>query len=88
MEDDFEDDINEDVLNQGEMKKELIQAIHDERQEYETLKRQNEELQKKIILSDTNTREQYPQTDQLLNEHKYLNTLANVHQVRFNLKET
>lgn len=26
--------------------------------------------------------------DQLLHEHKYLNTLANVHQVRFNLKET
>jgi len=24
----------------------------------------------------------------MLNEHKYLNTLANVHQVRFNLKET
>jgi chromosome segregation ATPase len=23
-----------------------------------------------------------------MNEHKYLNTLANVHQVRFNLKET
>lgn len=27
-------------------------------------------------------------SDQLLHEHKYLNTLANVHQVRFNLKET
>jgi hypothetical protein len=25
---------------------------------------------------------------QQMNEHKYLNTLANVHQVRFNLKET
>ena len=28
------------------------------------------------------------QTDQMLHEHKYLNTLANVHQVRYNLKET
>ena len=28
------------------------------------------------------------QTDQMLQEHKYLNTLANVHQVRYNLKET
>lgn len=27
-------------------------------------------------------------TDQMLHEHKYLNTLANVHQVRYNLKET
>jgi hypothetical protein len=26
--------------------------------------------------------------EKMLNEHKYLNTLANVHQVRFNLKET
>ena len=26
--------------------------------------------------------------EQMLNEHKYVNTLANVHQVRFNLKET
>lgn len=28
------------------------------------------------------------QPDVSMNEHKYLNTLANVHQVRFNLKET
>jgi hypothetical protein len=28
------------------------------------------------------------QPEQSNNEHKYLNTLANVHQVRFNLKET
>lgn len=33
--------------------------------------------------------EQYDkQPDVSMNEHKYLNTLANVHQVRFNLKET
>lgn len=28
------------------------------------------------------------QSDLQMNEHKYLNTLANVHQVRINLKET
>lgn len=33
--------------------------------------------------------EKYDRTpDMSNNEHKYLNTLANVHQVRFNLKET
>ena len=35
-----------------------------------------------------NNRETDKQTDIMLHEHKYLNTLANVHQVRFNLKET
>ena len=33
-------------------------------------------------------REDSKQADVSMNEHKYLNTLANVHQVRFNLKET
>lgn len=32
--------------------------------------------------------DQQGQTDVQMNEHKYLNTLANVHQVRINLKET
>ena len=33
--------------------------------------------------------DQYEKTpDAAMNEHKYLNTLANVHQVRLNLKET
>lgn len=37
---------------------------------------------------DNTTRDLDKQSEQMLNEHKYLNTLANVHQVRFNLKET
>ena len=47
----------------------------------------NEECQKKIFLMD-NTRDYEKSTDAMLHEHKYLNTLANVHQVRYNLKET
>jgi len=37
---------------------------------------------------DNTNRDFEKQSEQMLNEHKYLNTLANVHQVRFNLKET
>ena len=70
------------------MKRELIQAIRDEMDEYRTLKSQNDDLQRKIILLDPIGRDYDKQGEQQLNEHKYLNTLANVHQVRFNLKET
>ena len=70
------------------MKRELINAIEDERREYEQLKKQNEECQRKIILMDSTNNIGEKSSDQLLHEHKYLNTLANVHQVRFNLKET
>ena len=83
------DDGTNDMLNQNQMKRELIQAILDERAEYETLSRQNEELQKKIILSDTIKAEQFSQPEVGgMQDHKYLNTLSNVHQVRFNLKDT
>lgn len=39
-------------------------------------------------METSSSREYEKQSEQMLNEHKYLNTLANVHQVRFNLKET
>jgi hypothetical protein len=39
-------------------------------------------------MMDPNFSEQDKQPDVQMNEHKYLNTLANVHQVRINLKET
>ncbi len=86
--DDMDDGGAGDLLNQNTMKRELIQAILDERAEYEQLKTHNEELQKKIILSETIKQEQFAQSDQMMSDHKYLNTLANVHQVRFNLKDT
>ncbi len=37
---------------------------------------------------DHNKNDNSNNSDQMLHEHKYLNTLANVHQVRYNLKET
>jgi len=70
------------------MKRELIQAIEDERREYQELRKLNEECQKKIILMDHSKNDNSNNSDQMLHEHKYLNTLANVHQVRYNLKET
>ena len=44
MDEDLDDGGAGDLLNQNEMKRELIQAILDERSEYEILKRQTEEL--------------------------------------------
>jgi hypothetical protein len=37
---------------------------------------------------DSNFEQQDRNAEMQMNEHKYLNTLANVHQVRINLKET
>lgn len=70
------------------MKRELIQAILDEHEEYIKLSAENEDKQRKIILADTIKQDQVTQSDQMMSDHKYLNTLANVHQVRFNLKDT
>lgn len=77
-----------DLPEEGEVREELIRAINDEFREYETLQRANQELQTRIIKNDHNQRSDDVKTEQVLSEHKYLNTLANVHQVRFNLKET
>lgn len=85
-----EDTIEEpaDLPSPDEMKKELITAIQEAIRERDQLKSKNHDLQKEIITMDS-TYEQYDkQPDVSMNEHKYLNTLANVHQVRFNLKET
>ena len=85
-----EDTIEEpaDLPSPDEMKRELITAIEEAIRERDQLKGKNQELQKEIITMDS-TYEQYDkQPDVSMNEHKYLNTLANVHQVRFNLKET
>jgi len=77
-----------DLPSPDEMKRDLIEAIEQAIEEREQLKNKNQDLQKEIITMDS-TYEQYDkQPDVSMNEHKYLNTLANVHQVRFNLKET
>jgi hypothetical protein len=43
-----------DLPSQNEMKRELIIAIEEELREQEALKKQNEELQRQIILMDPN----------------------------------
>jgi hypothetical protein len=70
------------------MKRDLIQAIEEELREKEQLEKENEDFQKQIIMMDSNFEQYDKQTEVQMNEHKYLNTLANVHQVRINLKET
>jgi uncharacterized coiled-coil DUF342 family protein len=70
------------------MKRDLITAIEEELREQDSLRRENEELQKQIIAIDSTFEQYEKQPDVQMNEHKYLNTLANVHQVRINLKET
>ena len=87
-EEEEEDDEAGELPSAPEMKQELIMAIRDEMEEYQTLKRENDDLQYKIFFMDNNQRDYDKGSEQMLNEHKYLNTLANVHQVRFNLKET
>lgn len=57
------DDGGADLLNQNQMKRELIQAILDERAEFEILSRENEDLQKRIILRETVKQEQVSSSD-------------------------
>lgn len=96
-----EDDGIDEITNlnqQHELRRELIVTIEEALREQDALKRHNEELQRQIMLMDPGLYEQqahagpgdgHSKADaQQMNEHKYLNTLANVHQVRFNLKET
>lgn len=100
-EDDDGDGIDEitNLNQQQELRRELIVTIEEALREQDALKRHNEELQRQIMLMDPGIYEQqahqasnagdaHKADAQQMNEHKYLNTLANVHQVRFNLKET
>lgn len=93
QEDDYGEDSEDsdeiaELPSQNEMKQDLIQAIEEELREQDSLRRENEELQKQIIAIDSSFEQYDKQPDVQMNEHKYLNTLANVHQVRINLKET
>ena len=64
MDDDFQDNDDEnydpgvgDLPSAPEMQEELIQAINDEGDEYETLKRTNDDLQRRIFLMDNTSRD-------------------------------
>lgn len=103
LEDEDDGDGMDEITNinqQQELRRELIATIEEALREQDALKRHNEELQRQIMLMEPGTFDQQLQGHgadghgkggadaQQMNEHKYLNTLANVHQVRFNLKET
>ena len=100
--DEFDDEQNEmnEITNlnqQTELRKELIATIEEALREQEALRKHNMDLQHQIMLMEPAAFDQPGNPSeghgaksdaQQMNEHKYLNTLANVHQVRFNLKET
>lgn len=65
--------------SQNEMRNDLIQAIQEELQERDNLQRENDEFQKQILTMDQHNYDNQGQSDVQMNEHKYLNTLANVH---------
>lgn len=102
MDDDDDDgDGMDEITNlnqQAELRRELIATIEEAIREQEALKKHNMDLQHQIMLMDPasfdagsssgNADGANKADAQQMNEHKYLNTLANVHQVRFNLKET
>ena len=85
--DDTFDDPTE-LPSHSEMKRELINAIQVTMKEKQERLVENWALQIEIMLRDSQFDSHDKQHDIANNEHKYLNTLANVHQVRFNLKET
>ena len=87
---------------QREIREELETAIAEAQRQHEKLLNENHKLQEKsIILRQKN--EAYVEKqgvillkedknslyqDMTMNEHKYLNTLAHVHQIRIDLKQT
>lgn len=100
MDDDDDDgDGMDEITNlnqQAELRRELIATIEEAIREQEALKKHNMDLQHQIMLMEPASFDAQSSSGadaskadaQQMNEHKYLNTLANVHQVRFNLKET
>lgn len=56
-EEEEEDDEAGELPSAPEMKQELIMAIRDEMDEYQTLKRENDDLQRKIFFMDNNQRD-------------------------------
>lgn len=67
------------IPTHNEMKKDLIDAIYQELKDQEEHKRINEERQREIIMLEPSFEQAERQGEQSMNEHKYLNTLANVH---------
>ena len=70
-------------------REELIERIKLIKEEKEELMKKNAEFQKEIVtlFEKKGTARQSNQTDTTMNEQKYINTLANVNQVRLKLKQ-
>lgn len=63
-------------------------AISEAQRQHDEFMEQNHKLQEEIKMLK-NKNDVYDRTNETaMNEHKYLNTLAHVHQIRLDLKQT
>lgn len=75
-------------FSQREVREDLITAIIDAMEQQEQIKKENTSLERKVILiRQKNEITHERSSDASINMHKYLNTLANVHQVQFKMHE-
>lgn len=75
-------------FSQREVREDLITAIIDALEQQENLKKENTTLERKVInIRQKNEITNERSADASINMHKYLNTLANVHQVQFKMHE-
>lgn len=81
--------INLGGVSNKDIREELETAINQATKHYDDFMNQNQTYQEKIIqLKNKNEPHFDKQGDLAMNEHKYLNTLAHVHQIREDLKVT
>jgi hypothetical protein len=75
-------------ISRRELREELLLGIQDAIKQQQELSQVNAKQQRKIVtIKQKNEGVGEPAGEVSMNEHKYLNTLANVHQLRFQLKE-
>jgi len=77
-------------MTNNEIREQLNILLDEAILQHDELSKQNEILQKRVIsIKNTElTATENKQSDISMNEHKYLNTLGNVHIVRLKLKDT
>eukprot|EP00825_Cyclidium_porcatum_P034120 TRINITY_DN3598_c0_g1_i2.p1 TRINITY_DN3598_c0_g1~~TRINITY_DN3598_c0_g1_i2.p1 ORF type:complete len:604 (+),score=153.65 TRINITY_DN3598_c0_g1_i2:143-1954(+) len=79
----------EPVISNREIKEDLETAIKEAENQHHEFLEQNQKLQEKIKLLKGKTETYADKSGETaMNQHKYLNTLAHVHQIRLDLKNT
>ncbi|EAR85013.1 hypothetical protein TTHERM_00529650 (macronuclear) [Tetrahymena thermophila SB210] len=79
----------QDTISNKEIRQELEMAITEAQRQHDEFMLQNHKLQEEIkLLKNKNDGFVDRSNETAMNEHKYLNTLAHVHQIRLDLKQT